>query len=516
LYPGHAFAQTHPDRLATLATLFGMTPAAIVSCRVLELGCGDGGNLIPIALGLPSSRCVGIDLAPRAISRGQSVVTALGLDNISLKAGDIRAVSGAWGEFDYIISHGLYSWVPPEVQDKVLAICHDNLGPNGVAYVSYNAFPGCWPRQTVREMLLYHTRECTGPDEKIGQARAFAQFLKEAHSKPEPFWVWLRADLERVAEHDGYVLYHDDLAPINVPAYFHQFMERARRHGLQFLAEADYGEMQDHRLPPRVAEQLRRLAGGDILKKEQYLDFSKGRRFRQTLLCHAGVKLNRAVQPERLAGFHVASPACPMGEELDLWSTSNEEFRGRKDAALTTDYPLAKAALCLLGRVYPLALSFANLVARSRALIGRAPPPTAQGLAEDETVLAGILLQAYGVGLIELYREPARFTLQAGPRPMVSPLARWQIANGDRWITNLRHNNLPLIEPFDRALISLLDGTRDRGALLADLAGLVESGAAPLVDGDSPITDPQEIRHLLASGLEISLAQVGRLALLVC
>jgi hypothetical protein len=153
--------------------------------------------------------------------------------------------------------------------------------------------------------------------------------------------------------------------------------------------------------------------------------------------------------------------------------------------------------MCLLGTVYPLALSFADLVARSRSLLGTEPPPTAHGLAEDETVLARILLQACGTGLVELYRELPSFTVKASPRPRGSPLTRWQFANGDRWLTNLRHNNLDLEEPLARALISLLDGTRDRAALLADLTGLVESGVAPVVVGNSTITDPQQIRRLL-------------------
>ena len=73
-YPGSAFAQTHPDRLATLATLFGMTPAPVERCRVLELGCGDGGNLIPMAFALPESRFTGVDLATTAIARGQQLI----------------------------------------------------------------------------------------------------------------------------------------------------------------------------------------------------------------------------------------------------------------------------------------------------------------------------------------------------------------------------------------------------------------------------------------------------------
>src|SRR6476661_8295153 len=116
-YPGSAFAQTHPDRLATLATLFGMTPAPVERCRVLELGCGDGGNLIPMAFGLPESRFTGVDLATTAIARGQQLIDQVGLANIRIQNADLMDLDSGFGEYDYIIAHGLYSWVPPQVRE---------------------------------------------------------------------------------------------------------------------------------------------------------------------------------------------------------------------------------------------------------------------------------------------------------------------------------------------------------------------------------------------------------------
>src|SRR3954468_25025912 len=65
---------THPDCAATLATLLGMEPAPVTRCRVLELGCSTGGNLIPMAATLPDSRFVGIDLSPLQIQTGQTTV----------------------------------------------------------------------------------------------------------------------------------------------------------------------------------------------------------------------------------------------------------------------------------------------------------------------------------------------------------------------------------------------------------------------------------------------------------
>jgi cyclopropane fatty-acyl-phospholipid synthase-like methyltransferase len=140
-YINKAFPQTHPDRLATLGRLFGLTPPDLETCRVLELGCASGDNLVPMALGLPNARFVGIDLSGHQIEQGQRQVSALGLSNIELRQFDIANIDASWGKFDYIVSHGIYSWIPAPVRERLLAICRDNLAPNGIAYVSSTRFP---------------------------------------------------------------------------------------------------------------------------------------------------------------------------------------------------------------------------------------------------------------------------------------------------------------------------------------------------------------------------------------
>lgn len=121
-YKAWPYPFTHPRHLEAMATLFGMQPADISGCRVLELGCAAGGNLIPQAIDLPDSTFVGIDLSTRQIDEGRAIVESLGLGNIELRRADIMDVDDGWGQFDYIISHGVFSWIPQDVQDKLLAL----------------------------------------------------------------------------------------------------------------------------------------------------------------------------------------------------------------------------------------------------------------------------------------------------------------------------------------------------------------------------------------------------------
>src|ERR1700687_6319372 len=141
-YESRSFVETRPDHLAIIATLFGLEPPAIDRCRVLELGCSHGTNLIPMAAGSPGSSFVGIDLSARQIAEGQKSATARGLTNIQFKHLNILDINESLGRFDYIVCHGVFSWVPPVVQEKIFSICVTQLAPNGIAFVSYNTYPG--------------------------------------------------------------------------------------------------------------------------------------------------------------------------------------------------------------------------------------------------------------------------------------------------------------------------------------------------------------------------------------
>src|SRR5213592_1524157 len=119
-YSSHPYAQTHPDRLATVAIVHGLEPPDPFQARVLELGCGAGGNLLAMAAGTPGIRAVGVDLAQEPIAAGRAAAEAIGLTNVELRQGDVRELTdGRLGAFDYVLAHGLYSWVPPDARDAL-------------------------------------------------------------------------------------------------------------------------------------------------------------------------------------------------------------------------------------------------------------------------------------------------------------------------------------------------------------------------------------------------------------
>src|SRR5262245_5469668 len=179
-YQSVAFAQTHPDRLATVATLLGLEPPRVDKCRVLELGCAAGGNPTPIAESLPEAKFVGIHLTARQVADGKQIIARLGLGNIQLQQGDIAALRPDLGTFDYIICHGVFSWVPKAVQDAIFTICKQCLAPDGVAFVSYNTLPGWRMRGMIRDMMLYHAAQFSEPRRKVEQGLALIDFLVQS------------------------------------------------------------------------------------------------------------------------------------------------------------------------------------------------------------------------------------------------------------------------------------------------------------------------------------------------
>lgn len=514
LYPGFPLAQAHPNRLATLATLLGMTPPDVPRCRVLEVGCGDGTNMISVALGLPDAHCVGIDLAAAGIEKGQSVVHELGLKNVTLRQMDLMDVSRDLGEFDFIVAHGLYSWVPEAVRDKLMSVCSENLARNGVAYISYNTYPGAHLRNMVRDMMRFHVGEFPDSQQQVEQARAFINFLAtEAKTDDGVYPQVVKKEQARIAEFRDSSLFHDDLAECNAPVYFYRFVEHAARYGLKYLAEAQFFEMQAGIFPPHVVETLNQISDS-LIAKEQYLDFLKGRRFRQTLLCHRERSLDYALRPEKLATFSIASPLRPETPEVDLQLRTVTTFVGPKNSSLATDNPVIKAAVVALGEAWPQALPFDELLTTACAASGRKETNDPESLAADGQALGDLLLRAYAGNIVEFHVCPPRFVTRPSERPIASPLARLQSREHAK-VTNLRHYNIAIEGELPRYLLQLLDGSRDREALLDALTALVKTGAFIIEREGTAVQDSQTIQQFLAVELERNLAELSQHALLV-
>jgi SAM-dependent methyltransferase len=481
-YPGNCYPDTHPDRLAAMAILHGLSPAPVAHCRVLEIGCNEGANLIPMAYAMPGSEFVGFDLARSPIERAQGRIHDLGLKNIRIFQGNLLDVGKELGSFDYIIAHGFYAWVPEPARDRLLALCGELLTAGGVAFVSYNALPGSHLRSMIREMMLFSAEGVDAPEQRVADGLAFLQFVAGTRDEGDPIRVMLEERLKRLEARDPGGTFHDELNDAYHPVQFSEFAEHAHKHGLQYLCEAVLPGPNDpcYRADLRFA--LERVAGDDFLRREQMLDFVRMRAYRQTLLCRAECAVRRDFPAECLRRLMLASPA---------WSAPGEKpgakiFTLPNGGRVETNHAAVLALLGALESAWPRALRFDELEPR---------------LAE-----AGFALDAEGVALlmrlavakmIEFHAWSAPVAAEIAARPKASACSR-QEARTRAQVATLLHGTFGFDDPLIRSFLQLLDGTRDWKALFEAM------------QAEFPAVAEKELKD----GIEIGLGQLYRAGLL--
>ena len=466
-YPCFAYQHTHPEHLSALAALHGLDAAPPDACRVLEIGCGSGGNILPMAGHFPGSQFMGLDLAASSIAEAERETARTGLKNIKWAAMDLTQLQeDPGGPWDYIIAHGVFSWVPEPVRVGLLDLCRRLLSSRGIAFISYNAYPGCHIRQMMRGMLLYHTEGAPDVNSKTGQGRALLNLLSDGHDADDDYGSMLKAEAQRVLAFNPHHFYHDDLADINQPYYVHEFAALAATRGLQYLSDADYSSTCDHHLPPSVRETLSGL-DGDPIRKQQYLDFIACRRFRQTLVCHEEREVLRVPPEAAWERLYFASSARAAADAC-LTDGSTVEFRGDGSLHIRTAHPASKRCLEALGAAWPARLSWAALLERS----GVSPEKLRPALHEM------IALRAVSLhGNAELYAS------SLPERPCASSLARNQIQHS-RTVTTLRHHTVHIEDDMGCWLLGQLDGTRTRDDLARALRLWPGAGVGCAGQGD--------------------------------
>src|SRR3954451_2385372 len=483
---------SHPDRLFTLARLPGVEAPALATCRVLELGCAGGGNLIPMALERPGAQFTGVDLSAVQVADAAALIQALQLDNVKVMAMSVTDIDESFGQFDYIIAHGLYSWVPSQVQEKILQICKRNLSPQGVAYVSYNTLPGWRTRGMIRDLMRYHAMKFPEPLQRVQEARTVLEFLgKGVPQENNPYGDLMRSEVDLLRGAPDYYILHEHLDELNEPIYFHEFIDRAQRHGLQYLADADITSMMGSRFPPQVGDMVRRIAT-DAIRQEQLMDFLTNRTFRQTLLVHAEQPIDRKITVERLQGLWVSSTAQPQSAKPNLAEGAFENFCTPAGMCVNTAKAITKSALITLAACGPSAMQINDLMSSA---FGRLNPFGAkQPGPQDFETLAGDLMHGNAMGIVQLHAGASPFSVELGVRPQASRLARHQARNGPR-ITTLQHESIVVPEAI-RALIPLLDGSRTVAEIAAAIKAQGTAALSRFADRDALQTAVKDIARL--------------------
>lgn len=474
-YPNIPFAHTHPIALGVFPALFGKPFAPFAASRVLEIGCGEGANLLSMALGAPDAEFVGIDLAERPIALGRAAAQASGLANVRFHVQDIVRMDATLGRFDYIIAHGVYAWTPANVREALMRVVGEHLGAHGLAMISYNAHPGSRLRQALRDILLGATSGVDDPGEKLNLARSVLTDHIATWSEADPLEHAMIVVARRALDRPPEVLFHDELGAFYEPQLLSDVIAAAREAGLDYLCDAQPRLCSEAFFPSQKFDAARTMAAGDWGRFEQLVDFCDVRSFHNSIFCRGG-GVDRRLEARRLRGLWASGELRTLAPSPE--APDNFAFRSGDGVDVTTNNPKLAQFLASLAAAFPASVSI-------------------DAVAEDPD-LAEHVIRLFVAQVIRLCTAPFPVTATPGERPIANPLARFQAARNETTLATMRHAPIRIDDARSRIFVTLLNGERTRDELAREMV------ARTGLSADVALTQVSEaLAELARSGLMI-------------
>lgn len=504
-YESNPFDYTRPERLHAVGTLFGMNPPNIETARVLELGSSSGNNIVNFAFNYPKSHSIGVDISKVEIDHGLQMIKDIGIKNLELKHLSITDIDDSFGKFDYIICHGVFSWVPEVVRFKILEVMKNLLNKNGIAFVSYNTLPGWNMFNTIRDMMMFHASIFADTTSKVEQAKLFLQFVNEAlEGSQTPYAKFLQEKVKTLLQYRNSYIRHEYLSPENTQFYFTDFMNLASNLGLQYLADVHLHTMYVGNLPSKAANQLQQVNDG--IRTEQYMDFINNRQFRCTLLCHNDVKISRNIDSNCIKNFYITSflsPAKPESE-IDLTNSLEEAvfyLNGDQNSAVKTSSPIVKA-------IFYSYYDNLGMPIKQSQVINMASKKLPQFTREEITKeflqsIPRLIFSQY----LQLHSVLPAFVNMISDKPKVTSLCRYQskISNQSNvYVTNQINGMVPLAL-HERHVIELLDGKNTIPAIESVLVKRIEQKELVIHENNEIVTDANKIKLITTNIVKASL-----------
>jgi methyltransferase-like protein len=525
-YESFPFPQAAPEHLQAVGQLFGISSPNIGKAKILELGCASGGNILPIAKRYPDARVVGIDLSGVQVAQGQERINAAGLTNVELRVGSITEIDASWGKFDYIICHGVYSWVPPQVQEAILRVSAQNLSETGIAYVSYNTYPGWKFREILRDAMKLRGSGRKTPLEQLSYARGMVEFLQQQAATGSALKVALDENMPIIKNGQDYYLIHEFLESCNSPCYFKDLIEAAGRQGLSYLAETEVASMFASNYPKTLVEPLLRECGSQV-EFEQYLDFVNNRSFRQTLLVHSAQSSNvryqldsqhiKSIQMagkfERRQGAVVQTGNASTNSLVSTTPPPATSYLNWRGQGLSFGSPLAEKVALYLDAIYPATTDLPSLI---KGLAAQTQTPVIE-LVE----LAPKLLEEFQIqGHLRWRMQATRCVAQVQERPkMLAGTLMWSLpaaeaGQDERYLASNEWHESVFLNVFEHHVLQLSDGHRDKAQILMELQFLLNKGDIKFWQYDKIVESFSEQIRLATLHLDTALIRLARCGLL--
>jgi len=455
-YVGCILSQLSPDSLA-IGSIWSkeQRKPIINNSRYIELGCGDAANLICLAFYHSDMAFVGVDNSSRGIESANKISNELGLDNITLFVEDVHEFreDRYQSSCDFIVSHGLYSWVSVETRIFILKICQNKLTQQGLAYISYNAEPGWSTRKLVRETLLQSPAvQDANIEDKANEAIKLAtKLLEELPSRDYAHAALLGEELERVRDGDPSYVFHEYLTEHNEGFWLKDFVAHAKKYGLDYICDAQprkHEGAEYTNIKKSLAEQEYSL-----VDQEQTADLLCNRTFRASILCREDCERIETSKEELIQEFYIASSLKTASDTFDLTEGIVEVFLDERNYEITLDEPISKAAAFLLSTQWPwgdrLDILFdkaSNLLESNRFSVKQ----------NDYDILTKELILLYEAGYVDFrMNEPPHYS-EMPSKPKLHALAEYELEQ-QRPLTSPYH--LPvLFEDEMLEIVKAVDG----------------------------------------------------------
>lgn len=486
----------HPDRFRVIGSVLGRSSPQLEKSRILELGCGAAEGLVALALEFPDAALEGTDLSHRAILEGRRIASSCGVKNLSLSESDLRSFSPSAKEYQYIICHGLYSWVSDEVRQSILKIIEKHLSSDGIAFISFNANPGAKTRSILGDLASRFTPDVKDPAEKAKDIRSLFRMYEGAigYEFERPYSLLMNRELAHIKQESDGSLLHDLLASDSKAFYLRDFAKDLSVFDLSFLG--------DSRMSRNVGVRTRRnvrgeasdmLLGLSALECGEMEDFLFHTTFREAIVCKGRVESNVLLpDKESIRDLWISASFEVSEDDVEL-----VDIYGR---TVEPSFPLLKSALLHLGGIWPDGATLDDLVSKLKVT------------KSDQEVLMTSLLGLFEDDLVELFKTKPKFSSILSDKPAASPLARYQAAT-DSKVTNLRFETVEL-SPFEKEVLLLIDGSKSISEIIRHFKERQASGVGAIKEDGVEVLDGSRVEELISELIGEALETLRKGALL--
>ena len=416
-YTAHFFHVMGPAHLRFILAMKGVEVSTDgADFNYMELGSGQGLTSLVLAAAHPRARFFANDFNPAHIQRSRRLAAAAGLENVTFLETSFADLGDAGlPQMDFIVLHGIYSWVSPENQQAIVRFAGRHLKPGGMLYASYNVTPGWAPVEPLQRLVRMYAARLPGTsDQRMAGAVRFVEGLADAGAAFLKASPMLPATLERMKGKSSYTA-HEYL---NGHWELLTHAELAAQLGeakLRFAASADATDLVERFVLAEPAARF--LAGfdGDPLR-ETVKDYLRNNNFRRDIFVRGGVAMKAGAQARRLGtlSFALARPrgACALSVKFPVGTVqlAVAPHTAILDALAEGPRTMAElAALADAGNLGETARRMAALVAAGHVA------PCAAGWAGAADPAAEQATRRLNQVMLDEGRDGAPFTVLASP-----------------------------------------------------------------------------------------------------